>query len=187
MITSETYPAEFIKKNPLCMNQFKKIFGTTRVPGKITDILVHQYPTTARHIIVLVRDLIYKVDVLGKDNSRVSIDELARLLLACGRDSLESTTKEKPVEIGLLTAGHRDNWFHAYAHLTGLDRNNKDNMKIIQSALFAVCLDDVGVRANTDESHLKIFHNGNAKNRWFDKSIQIIVSSSGRAGLNGEV
>jgi hypothetical protein len=60
-------------------------------------------------------------------------------------------------------------------------------MKVIQSALFAVCLDDSGVKKNKDESHQQIFHNYTASNRWFDKSLQIIVTSSGRAGLNGEV
>ena len=60
-------------------------------------------------------------------------------------------------------------------------------MQIIQSALFAVCLDDAGVKKNKDESHQRIFHNHNASNRWFDKSLQVIVSSSGRAGVNGEV
>ncbi|KAJ3336427.1 hypothetical protein HDU91_001785 [Kappamyces sp. JEL0680] len=187
MLNKQTFPAEYIKTSPLCMNQYTKIFGTSRVPGKTCDTLVHQYPTTARHIIVIVRGIIYKVDVLGPDNARVTLDELERLLLACGKDSLESITRAEPVDLGVLTAGHRDNWYDAYTHLASLDPKNAENFATIHSALFAVCLDDVGVRANKDESHLRLFHNGDARNRWFDKSIQIIVSSSGRAGLNGEV
>ncbi len=31
-----------------------------------------------------------------------------------------------------------------------------------------------------------MFHNNNAHNRWFDKSLTVVVSNDGRLGLNGE-
>ena len=96
-------------------------------------------------------------------------------------------TLDKHTPITQLTAGHRDNWYKAHKHLTSLSPKNAKNFKQIEEALFVVCLDDTGVKKNIDESHLKFFHNHDASNRWFDKSIQLIVSNSGRAGLNGEV
>jgi hypothetical protein len=107
-------------------------------------------------------------------------------LLAVGEQSLEGTLN-KHTPITQLTAGHRDNWYNAYQQLCRLSKKNEKSFQEIESALFAVCLDDSGVKKNIDESHLKFFHNHDASNRWFDKSIQLIVSSSGRAGLNGEV
>jgi Choline/Carnitine o-acyltransferase len=96
-------------------------------------------------------------------------------------------TLDKHTPITQLTAGDRDNWYNAHVHLSKLSKENVKSFKEIESALFAVCLDDTGVRKNIDESHLKFFHNRDASNRWFDKSIQLIISNSGRAGLNGEV
>ena len=182
---SQTLPPS----NVFCMNQYKKIFGTTRIPGEKCDSLVHQYPTTSKHIIVLARDMIYKVQVLGENNARVGLKEIERQLFSVGEKSLESTSTlaTPPHPIGVLTAGNRDNWFKAHQHLKSLSDTNIENFNVIDTALFAVCLDDKGNRKNNDDSHLLIFHNLNAQNRWFDKAIQIIVSSSGRAGLNGEV
>lgn len=186
LLNSQLFPPEFMKKSPLCMDQYKRIFATTRIPGQKCDSLVHQYPTRSTHIIVLCRDLIYKVPVVTAQGRRVCIAEIERVLLLVGRMSLESVTAKKVAQIGVLTAGHRDDWYNAYTKLTSLHPQNKENMSVIQSALFAVCLDDAGVKKNKDESHQRIFHNDNALNRWFDKSLQIIVSSSGRAGVNGE-
>ena len=93
------------------MNQYKRIFGTTRIPGEKSDTLVHQYPTTSNHIIVLCRDLIYKVPVIGNDGKRVTVEEVERVLLEVGRMSLETVSTKTPVPIGVLTAGHRDDWY----------------------------------------------------------------------------
>jgi hypothetical protein len=70
--------------------------------------------------------------------------------------------------------------------LSALSTENRKSLDAIETALFAVCLDDAPVPLNPDESHYALFHNGNGHNRWFDKPIQLIVSSNGRAGVNGE-
>lgn len=170
-----------IKGTPLCMNQYKFQFGTTRIPGEKADTITNNYPNNhIRHIIVLIRNQIYKVVVMDEQGNRASVKELKRLFYAASKDSLESV-KQAPV--GLLTAGHRDNWFKAY---TKLEKVNSAEFKIIHDALFAVCLDDVSSKKSLDQSHLQIFHNFNARNRWFDKAIQLIVAPNGRAGVNGE-
>jgi carnitine O-acetyltransferase len=163
------------------MNQYKFQFGTTRIPGDKADTIVNNYPNNhIRHIIVLIRNQIYKVVVIDEQGNRASVRELKKLFYAASKDSLESV-KQAPV--GLLTAGNRDNWFEAYSKLSKL---NSQEFKIIQDSLFAVCLDDFSAPKNLDSSHLQIFHNFDARNRWFDKAIQLIVSSNGRAGVNGE-
>ena len=63
------------------MDQYKNIFGTTRIPGETCDKLVHQYPTTSKHIIVLARNRIYKVQVLGENNARVPIAEIEKAVI----------------------------------------------------------------------------------------------------------
>lgn len=80
--------------------------------GKTCDTLVHQHPTHAKHIIVICRGLLFKLDVLDSNNQRVSIEEIEKGLLSVGRISLEMIVTGKKVDqVGVLTAGHRDTWF----------------------------------------------------------------------------
>lgn len=58
----------------LCMFQYSRMFGITRVPIENEDILVtHQ---DSRHIIVIVHDQIYAVDVYGLNGERVSVSKI---------------------------------------------------------------------------------------------------------------
>lgn len=105
------------------------------------------------------------------------------MMFEIGESSL-STAAQPP--IGVLTAGHRDNWYNAYTHLNEISETNQENFKAIEDGLFMLCLDDYSAPKNLDMSHLQMFHNHDAHNRWFDKCVQLIVSSNGRAGVNGE-
>ncbi|KAI8807159.1 acyltransferase ChoActase/COT/CPT [Cladochytrium replicatum] len=116
----------------------------------------------------------------AKDKSTAN---LPRVFHEVGADSLQSPAQPP---IGILTGGHRDNWATAYEHLSKLSKQNESNLQIIKDALFVLCLDDHSFKKNIDISHKQWFHNGNARNRWFDKAIQLVVASSGRAGVNGE-
>ncbi|KAI8585099.1 acyltransferase ChoActase/COT/CPT [Geranomyces variabilis] len=183
LVDSERLPAEYMRDRPLDMNQYKAQFGTSRLPGDPADTIRTVHPCLARHVIVLTKDQIYKVDVLRADGSRVPLKELERVLYAVGEDSLH--TKPEP-GVGILTAGHRDTWAKAHKELLAAGGANAQNIETINDALFAVCLDDHSLSKNIDISHRQIFHNDNGRNRWFDKSMQLIVASNGRAGVNGE-
>ena len=153
------------------------------MPGKTSDVITSQHPCTSTHIILSIRNQLYKIQVLDESGNRASVSELVRLFYAASKNSLE-TSKEPPM--GLLTAGHRDTWYKAYELLKASPENVK-NLQEIQNAQFVVCLDDFAVKSNLDVSHHQIFHGMNARNRWFDKAIQLVVASNGRAGVNGEV
>ncbi|KAJ3112172.1 hypothetical protein HDU96_004873 [Phlyctochytrium bullatum] len=178
----EELAPEYMKDKPLCMNQYRNQFGVTRVPGRTCDEIHSTFPAKATHIIVLVRDQIYKVDVLSSKGEILPIPTISKTLEAIAADSLVS---ECQPAVGVLTAGHRDTWFEAYDHLMK-EKTNVATFDTIKDALFAVCLDDSVVSFNVDDTHQQIFHNYNAHNRWFDKSIQLVVMPNGRAGVNGE-
>ncbi|KAJ3013907.1 hypothetical protein HKX48_005443 [Thoreauomyces humboldtii] len=186
LVDTQRLPAEYMKVKgeqiPLDMNQYKSQFGASRLPGN-PDTIRTVWPSQAKHVVVLTKNQIYKVDVLRANGSRVPLKELERLLYAVGEDSLQSTREPA---IGILTAGHRDTWNEAHQQLESISEVNKDNLDIINDSLFAVCLDDFSLSKNLDISHRQIFHNNDANNRWFDKAMQLIVGSNGRAGVNGE-
>ncbi|KAJ1552622.1 hypothetical protein HK405_010617, partial [Cladochytrium tenue] len=183
MLDSGKLPADTAKAGPLCMNQYRYMFGVCRVPGAKEDTVYHSFPSPSKHIVVLARNQLYRVQVLNDDGSLVPLAEIERVLYTVTRDSLESKP-EAP--IGLLTAGDRDNWFEAYEKLVKLSPQNAENLEIIHSSLFALALDDFSARQNVDTAHQQFFHNFTAVNRWFDKTFQLIVASNGRAGINGE-
>ncbi|KAI8622489.1 acyltransferase ChoActase/COT/CPT [Chytriomyces sp. MP71] len=183
-IDNRYLPQEFMKDSPLCMNQYNNIFAVSRIPGEKADTISSDFPSKAKHIIVHIRDQMYRIDVIAKDGSRVSVAGIAELLRAADQDS-RKTTPEPPV--GVLTAGHRDTNFKGYSRLQTLSQQNVQNHELIRTSLFNVCLDiDGGELTTPEETHTQLFHNYDAHNRWFDKAIQLIVLPSGRAGVNGE-
>ena len=78
---SEHVPTEMTKQGPLCMNQYKYLFGITRVPKPECDTLAGSYPPKSRHIIVLVRDQIFVMDVVREDGVPLSPSEIRSYVL----------------------------------------------------------------------------------------------------------
>lgn len=75
------------------------------------------------------------------------------------------------------------------------DPQNAQSVQTIQRALFVVCLDQsVPLHKDTLKDHNEgshqLIHGGGSKsnsaNRWFDKTLQLIVNENGLAGLNYE-
>lgn len=88
--------------------------------------------------------------------------------------------------VGIMTSENRDTWAKVRQKLES-NPTNTDTLHAIDTSLFVVCLDYYSSPDNIDKSHRNMFHGQEARNRWFDKSIQLIVENNGRAGVNGEV
>ncbi|KAF9969969.1 Carnitine O-acetyltransferase mitochondrial [Actinomortierella ambigua] len=183
-VNQQTLPPEYQRSTPLCMNQYKNQFGAYRVAELPRDRIVTTWPTTATHIAVIMRDQIFKVPVMGPNGERVSTKAIEQQL----RHVVDAvnTTQERQPAIGVLTSENRDTWAKARQTLLGLSPLNHASLATIDSALFVICLDDYSSDRDIDVSHHNIFHAFNAHNRWFDKSMQFIFESNGRAGINGE-
>ena len=54
------------------------LFGTCRIPGTQIDTLITGFGSSARHINVLLKNQIYKVDVLHANGDRVPSKEIER-------------------------------------------------------------------------------------------------------------
>ena len=63
-----------MRGKPLCMDQYSKIFGVTRIPGEHCDSLRHVAFSESRHIVVMRRDQMFAIDVV--DERDEPIDEL---------------------------------------------------------------------------------------------------------------
>ena len=96
-------------------------------------------------------------------------------------------SQKSPVSsgIGALTATDRDSWTSARQKL--IDLGNFENLRKIDSAIITICLDDWEYDPECQEKVVSELCCGSSpENRWFDKSVSMIFSSNGLAGLNFE-
>lgn len=203
------------KDQPQCMWQYTRIYGITRVPLLHCDGIIQQDLSKTHHIIVLVQNQVYKLPVYHQDGRRYTLDEIERQVytrlehwpnfryqpeynakwtfniyrgLLAIVHHVQQLKDEKQKDIPLLTSWDRDNWANARNYLLTLDPVNRASLSTIESALFAIALDDYshGADMGSWTKTALCGKGGKGHNRWFDKSITIVVESNGKCHLAGE-
>ena len=169
---------------PLDMSQFPRLFNTTRVPRIIKDELK---TSPGNHVVIFHKGHPYKVTVVDKNGNPLDTNQIASRIQAIIFDSPD-TQNEFP--LGSLTAAERNEWANLREEVE-MNEDNKKNLDIIDSALFAVCIDDESVDMSSAEKVTQMgrqFLHGNALkgNRWWDKSFSLLVSKNGICSCNFE-
>eukprot|EP01129_Flabellula_baltica_P004872 TRINITY_DN1727_c0_g1_i1.p1 TRINITY_DN1727_c0_g1~~TRINITY_DN1727_c0_g1_i1.p1 ORF type:complete len:594 (+),score=125.02 TRINITY_DN1727_c0_g1_i1:201-1982(+) len=162
---------------PLDMNQYNKMFGTTRQPQKAKDNLVTH--KESKHIVVIKDGEFYKVDVIDANGSVIGRGELAGILSEISQQKSSSS-----ISVGYGTAAERDTWADIYKNLRASSAVNSESIDTIESAMFTVSLDDEQPTEEADEIHHFLHHKG--FNRWWDKSLAFSVLPSGRTSVGWE-
>ena len=180
---------------PLCMYQYSKLFGASRIPTD--DGCIMQSDPKSNHIIVMSKSQFYWFDVLDHDNNLImSEQDMIINFSSIIRDSRKTPINEiAKSSFGVLTTENRRVWAKIRNSPTiANNTTNKEILFIIDSALFVICLDDIVL---TDLSELsknmlcgltildRGVQVGTCTNRWYDK-LQIIVTQNGKAGINFE-
>ncbi|KAH7885657.1 carnitine acetyl transferase [Phlebopus sp. FC_14] len=183
-----------VRGRPLDMDQYTRLFGTARLPTERgCKMLVN---SAARHIVVLRRGQFYWFDALDEENRPLLTErEVLRNLQAIVQDADKTPIMEVArTAIGVLTTENRKTWSSLRRALAE-DRTNAACLRLVDDALFVVCLDD----AAPGEDLAALCSNflcgtydlregvqvGTCTNRWYDK-LQIIVCADGAAGINFE-
>eukprot|EP00753_Platysulcus_tardus_P020098 PLAT7745.1.p1 GENE.PLAT7745.1~~PLAT7745.1.p1 ORF type:complete len:657 (-),score=282.45 PLAT7745.1:88-1803(-) len=182
VIEDEALPPDRLSADlPLCMEQFKHVFATARLPGLgVDELRTWSGADRPDHVLVLRKGHAFKLNVYA-DRKRRKPLSLASLAQQCGRiikqaDALGAA--ESPV--GLMTAADRDSWAAERDRLLQ-DDSNAASLLAVESSLFVICLEDYAPACMLDAAHAA-FH-GDGRNRWFDKSLQIMVYDDGTVGL----
>ncbi|XP_044765642.1 carnitine O-palmitoyltransferase 2, mitochondrial [Coccinella septempunctata] len=171
------YGAYMFNAYPLDMSQYSSLFKSTRIPETDKDRLVSQ--ANSSHITVQHKGHFYVVNVLSDTNSILPADVILARLQAILNDNV--TEAEYP--IGPLTTLNRDKWATIRHEL--IDAGNESKIKLIDTALFHVCLDNEEVLGDPVRTTRQFLH-ADATNRWFDKSFSLIVTKDGYSGVNFE-
>mmetsp|Transcript_10075 Transcript_10075/g.12103 ORF Transcript_10075/g.12103 Transcript_10075/m.12103 type:complete len:652 (-) Transcript_10075:26-1981(-) len=164
---------------PLDMSQYGRLFSSTRIPKNGKDELVTYEPSESRHVIVQRGSEFYKLYVLNEDGSIKDYGEIKSQIEGILARPLNNSSPA----VGVLTSMERNAWASAREELVA-SPVNKQSIHDIDSALFALCLDDEGATTHDDLNRLML--HGKGRNRWFDKSFQLIVAANGKAAVNFE-
>lgn len=180
-ILEESFPPDMERGEPLCMAQFRRVFGTTRVPCASRDVLrftADGNGKTAEHVVVLRRGRLFRVDLPdASSRSCCGSDELA----ATFRD-IDERCRSTPAAfpVGVLTALPRERWAALRRRLAAIP-GNEELLESVETALFAVCCDEAVPEDFSDLGAALLA--GEAANRWYDKSVQFVVFPDGGAGI----
>lgn len=181
-IDAQEVPPQTLRGAPLSMEQLKYVFSACRIPGTEIDSSRTPYtdawpgPSRERHIVVFSHGHVVRMDVIGPDDTPHSPAELA-----AGFRAVQAATAERGDGVGALTTKARAGWA---ASREVLRAGNAEALETIETALFCLALEDV-VPAEPHEACDVLLH-GDSGNRWFDKSLTLIVFGDGTAGLNAE-
>lgn len=182
-----------IRGVPLCMNQYWWLFGAARVPAQDGGRI--RMDADARHIMVLCRGQIYSLKVLEGSGQVVDQDDLQLSLRYIVDDARGLSARQaSTTALGVLTTENQQIWSRCRNSIVHHGLQNGRNLGIIDSSLFALCLDDSSPQSAADicmdmicgtsilDDGLQV---GTCLNRWYDK-LSIIVCQNGAAGMNFE-
>ncbi|CAF1129649.1 unnamed protein product [Adineta ricciae] len=196
------------KGQPLCMEQYYRLFSCYRMPDVPQDRLIqirnskvvhHQ----VEHVIVVYRNQFFVLNVVI-NFTRLDEDDIYSLLRRIVRMADDDPYASD--DVGIYTSLPRRNWAHIRTELMK-DSLNRDSLDLIERCIFIICLDqsessndseDDGESVNFSKATKRdfvslgeqILHGGkntiNAANRWYDKTMQFIIATDGLFGLNYE-
>lgn len=161
---------------PLEMDQYLRCFATHRLPRPKCDELVTV--TGSHHIAVLIGGLVHCL-ALDLQHGTVLLSALQQALdrIVGGVDA----GHDADMAPGMLSAMPREQWAWQRGELLK-DNHNQQTLRLLEKSLFIVCL-DIGVPPGSPGGFTACLRDGNAHNRFYDKSMQIVVMENGKAGL----
>jgi len=168
----------------LCMSQYERLFGTTRIPRKSIDEIVsicdRGKGATSRHITIICEGRMAFVDILDENGEVFPVERLASGFMYI----LKNLNHREGIKgAGLFTTLPREEWASIWEALEK-EELNLHTLNKLKSSLFVLSFDDASPRKLEDFTTEGLV--GSGKNRWCDKSLDIIVFEGGQVGLTME-
>lgn len=184
-VCSGELPAEAVGRNKTVLDStaYKYMFNACRIPHRVQDSYRIYDPSRYSHAIVARKGHFFAIDFCDPETGEpVALGDLEASL-----EEIVRTTDDAPLELGILTSDHRDVWADSRAALLQAGGVAVEQaLEKLESGAMLLCLDDEEPVSRRQMGELLIHGGKSGYNRWFDKSIQIICTSNGKAGLLGE-
>jgi carnitine O-acetyltransferase len=183
LVCSGDLPQDMIGATPLCSVAYKYMFHACRVPELYQDS--YRIFTPTARAIVACRNQFFAVQVVDDNGNILPLSVLESFLKECEERAQHASNQ---LELGWLTTSNRDDWAHARLELLRIGGQPMERtLKLLESGMLVLCLDDEEPVSYRQRA-LEYWHGGmrSGGNRWFDKSIQLVVSRNGKLGYVGE-
>ncbi|ORC87882.1 carnitine O-palmitoyltransferase II [Trypanosoma theileri] len=167
---------------PLDMSQYDNLMNSTRIPGSLKDE-VKSFGFIP-HIIVQHRGHQYVVTVADSECKPLPEEQIYARLKAI----IDMNVAPAKTDVGVLTSMNRTSW-NASRLMMMRNHENKENFELIDSAMFVLNLDDdIEVDYLTSKGNISATRTMLVKdtNRWWDKSLSVIITKDGSLGVNFE-
>ncbi|WP_158233964.1 choline/carnitine O-acyltransferase [Sporosarcina sp. P34] len=162
---------------PLDMSQYKKFFKSIRIPRVERDeFRLAAFEKRNNHVIILYKRNVYKVNVTNSEGEIYQSSEIAT--------AIERAFQEEQSEganVGIFTTAKRDEAAKLYDQLT-VSKVNADHLQTIADSLIVISMDEES--SNSEEAIENLMLNGT--NKYFDKTIQVILTNKGELGYSIE-
>jgi len=174
------------KDKPMSNTQHKYMFNATRMPGETSDSVRTYAPDVFKHVAVVRKNRFFVFDAIDQaTGKRLSVDDLHYQLERVKQ--MGDQDGAHPYPVGVLSAENRDLWFKKRKMLIRDPQGGKINAKsleAIESAILVICLDDSS--PTTREEVGRALIHGDGRNRFWDKSMQLVFFENGKGGYIGE-
>ncbi len=188
-LREESFPPSMEGKAPLCMSQYRLLFGASRTPRKGRDFLRNMTSPEEnpvrdpRHMMVIRKGRFYRVPLLDSQGRCCSLKALQEALRKIVEDPRPPLPDEE--SLGLFTAGDRDSWARGREML--LEHAPEENgalLRALEESLFVMALDHEQP-ATLDDLAAAFLH-GDGRSRWFEKTLQFMITPRGEGAINME-
>jgi carnitine O-acetyltransferase len=187
-VASGMFPAETIggrgqtPPTPLCSVAFKYMFHACRIPHRKQDSYRIYDPSRYQHAIVARQGHFFAIPLLDSTTGiPFSLKDLESTLEHIVQ--VADASPSPACGLGILSSQNRDDWADSRESLLKAGGVAMEHaLEVLESGALLLCMDD-------EQPISELFLHGGLKsghNRWFDKSIQIICTNNGKAGLLGE-
>lgn len=167
----------------LCSSTFKYLFNACRVPLQQQDSYCIYDPSKAKHVIVARKGHFFSFNFVDEVGDPLPTAILEQQLQKCIEmaDQIPSTRPK----LGLLTALDRDSWATSRELLIKIGGERmQEALLTLQSGSIILNLDSATPKSLEDCSQQFLSGGqGSTHNRWFDKSINLIVTPTGKAAV----
>ena len=189
LVVSGQLPHEKIGKEqtPLDATAYKYMFNACRIPRRDHDGYRIYDPSLCTHAVVARKGHFFSIQCINPTSGNpLQVGDLEEQLRQCIvlADSIPSSRPK----LGIMTTNNRDDWADARDSLLRMGGvEMEEALEKLESGALLLNLDDETPVSRQELGELYWTGGLNSgPNRWFDKSIQIMVASNGKAGLCAE-
>jgi carnitine O-acetyltransferase len=140
-------------------------------------------------VIVACGGKFYSFDFVDESGEPLGLEVIEERLQKCVEMSKSGGGVSNELMLGYLTSDDRDKCAESRAELIRVGGAKMEKaLEKLESGALLICLDENEEPISKKQSSELFWTGGlsSGHNRWFDKSIQLICTNNGKAGMNGE-